>query len=205
MFCRMSNACHRSMDQVFDYYQCERRPHCSPVDKNSVQSLDTVRTLHQTVVSLRSALEEARREIDSLKKQIIISNDIEEGKIYRTQDNENKETTTAAANIDIESDSVKKNKRKSNDQHKLLKECDRKIEKIKNSKINLTEIQESADNSSINYSIHCLPTKISTNLKSAMASKIDVKIKLSSNIKIDSGGAESSSSEMTSGKLYIRF
>lgn len=200
----MSAACHRSMDQVFDHYQCERRPHGSPVDKSSAQSLDTVRTLHQTVVSLRTALEEARREIDTLKKQIIITNDIEEGKIYRSQDNLSKpETKDNSAGARAESAGAEKSAPfDDNKCHRSSVECDPKAEHISHHKPRPTASQTTADK--LQFSVHSLPSGNSTNLKkSVMASKIDVKIKLSSNIKID-GGGESSSSEMTSGALRIK-
>ena len=61
-------------------------PHC-PLEhvSSAFQSLDTVRALHQTVVSLRTALEDAHREIDNLKKQIVIKSDIDDGKIFHSQ------------------------------------------------------------------------------------------------------------------------
>lgn len=50
------------------------------------QSLDTVRSLHQTVVSLRNALDDARREISNLKKQMTVQTVIEEGKTFKEND-----------------------------------------------------------------------------------------------------------------------
>ena len=60
---------------------------CGP----SNQSLDTVRSLHQTVVSLRNALDDARREISTLKKQMNVQTVIEEGRAFKEK--EQKEDT----------------------------------------------------------------------------------------------------------------
>ncbi|XP_055390439.1 uncharacterized protein LOC129619284 isoform X2 [Condylostylus longicornis] len=49
----------------------------------TIQSLDTVRALHHTVVSLRSALEEAKFEIQRLRSQISTQSDIKEGIKYQ--------------------------------------------------------------------------------------------------------------------------
>lgn len=46
----------------------------------ALRSIDTVRALHQTVVSLRGALDESRQEIEKLKKQIIINNEIQDAR-----------------------------------------------------------------------------------------------------------------------------
>lgn len=57
----------------FPHYNEHR--HCT-----ALRSIDTVRALHQTVVSLRSALDESRQEIEKLKKQIIINNEIQDAR-----------------------------------------------------------------------------------------------------------------------------
>lgn len=83
---QIDDCCHRFerlRQQRHHQHMCTIRksdPHVSTV---AIQSLDTVRALHQTVVSLRKALEEAHREIDTLKKRITVNEDIEEGKKYR--------------------------------------------------------------------------------------------------------------------------
>lgn len=56
----------------------------SPYDEHrfctAIHSIDTVRSLHQTVVSLRSALEDSRQEIEKLRKQILITNEIQDAR-----------------------------------------------------------------------------------------------------------------------------
>lgn len=76
------------MDQIGEHHH-QFDSQFRPVDNISpaaFQSLDTVRALHQTVVSLRTALEAAQREIDTLKRQVIVTTDIRDGKAYYEQD-----------------------------------------------------------------------------------------------------------------------
>lgn len=61
-------------DRVFYPHYNEPR-YCT-----ALRSIDTVRALHQTVVSLRGALDESRQEIEKLKKQIIINNEIQDAR-----------------------------------------------------------------------------------------------------------------------------
>lgn len=57
-------------------YQCDNeKRYCT-----AIRSIDTVRALHQTVVSLRGALDESRQEIDKLRKQIVINNEIQDSR-----------------------------------------------------------------------------------------------------------------------------
>lgn len=212
------------MDHIDNVHQFERRQHCAPIENISsvaLQSLDTVRSLHQTVVSLRTALEDARREIETLKKQIVITNDIEEGKKYREQivndvpielatnlnadQSSNQSQSEDSENgEDDESNATEIKENKEHEQHskqtrKQITSTATRIfiddHRIRNSEktkvilpINTTEQQH--------YSART----------PRMASKIDVKIKLSSNIKLDSCNDSSSncsdattSAESTSG------
>lgn len=61
------------------------QPYASQSCAQANQSLDTVRTLHHTVVSLRNALDDARREISNLKKQINVQTVIDEGKAFKQE------------------------------------------------------------------------------------------------------------------------
>lgn len=86
---QIDDCCHRfeRLRQQRHQHMCTIQPTNDPhIPTVAFQSLDTVRALHQTVVSLRNALEDAHREIDTLKKQIIVKDDIEEGKKYREHD-----------------------------------------------------------------------------------------------------------------------
>uniref|UniRef100_A0A1B0EVV8 Uncharacterized protein n=1 Tax=Lutzomyia longipalpis TaxID=7200 RepID=A0A1B0EVV8_LUTLO len=149
----------------------ERNHHegvCCPVGTSvnfcpAVHSLDTVRALHQTVVSLRTALDDARREIDKLKRQIHVQTDIEQGKIYRTnQPGQKDEEVKSEKSVRIT---------------KCTKDNEKTPRVTIDPVVSVTAEPSGGD-------IH--EGKIR-----GMASKIDVKIKVSSNIHVDS----SSSSE----------
>ncbi|XP_059607515.1 uncharacterized protein LOC132255475 [Phlebotomus argentipes] len=133
----------------------------------TVHSLDTVRALHQTVVSLRTALDDARREIDKLKKQIHVQSDIEQGKIFRASRPESPQETP-------------KNEAKA---AKSPKERD-KTPRITIDPIVSVTAEPSGE---------ALEGKIR-----GMASKIDVKIKVSSNIQVDSSSSSEQNTQRTS-------
>lgn len=114
---QIDDCCHRferQLRQQRHQHMCTIRQNDPHIPAVALQSLDTVRSLHQTVVSLRKALEEAHREIDTLKKQITVKDDIEEGKKYRQQEyidesNENLAQSTLKINIgDIDEQGDKK-------------------------------------------------------------------------------------------------
>lgn len=85
---QIDDCCHRfeRLRQQRHQRMCTIQPTDRHIPTVAFQSLDTVRALHQTVVSLRKALEDAHREIDTLKKHITVKDDIEEGKRYREQE-----------------------------------------------------------------------------------------------------------------------
>lgn len=189
------------MDHIDNLHQFERRQHCAPIENISsvaLQSLDTVRALHQTVVSLRTALEDAHREIETLKKQIVITNDIEEGKIYRKQivnnvpiesatnlsdDSENDEIENVGAANTGEEDEVECEKQ-SKGRTQITSTAtkifidDHRFHNSEKTKVVLPAITTEQHH----YSART----------PRMASKIDVKIKLSSNINLDSCNDSSS-------------
>lgn len=196
----------QSMDHIDDLHQFERRQHCAPIENISsvaLQSLDTVRALHQTVVSLRTALEDAHREIETLKKQIVITNDIEEGKKFREQivkDAPNETATIRNTDQTLNSD---------NDEDVEEPEAtdtvdDKEEEYEKHSKsrkqVTSTATRIFIDDHRIRNSEKTTVTLPATTTEQhhysartpRMASKIDVKIKLSSNIKLDSSNDSSS-------------
>lgn len=103
---QIDDCCHRfeRLRQQRHQHMCTIQPTDDPhIPTVAFQSLDTVRALHQTVVSLRKALENANREIDTLKKQITVKDDIEEGKKYREQDlaESNEHLANLPLNIDL--------------------------------------------------------------------------------------------------------
>lgn len=238
---------HQSMEQIGDHHQFERQ--FCPVENISTvafQSLDTVRALHQTVVSLRTALEEAHKEIDNLKKQIVITTDIEEGKRFR--EIEKKKQRHSAVNKDKEKADTDDNSNlkqvfdSSTDNHDGSDGADDNQQLIdvsndsENSEILLNDEQskehlkfdENKSNSKktsskipvfigehqiydrIKSTFFFSPTEVFKHSKehcreskkhsTQMASKIDVKVKLSSNIRVD-GSSSDTTTESNSGKF----
>lgn len=233
------------MEQIGDPHQFERQ--FCPVENISTvafQSLDTVRALHQTVVSLRTALEEAHKEIDNLKKQIVITSDIEEGKKYHKAEKHRQPQLTSNKNLDIESstDSKEASTRSSsdksnqvdndgqvvpvdresessyiaisdeqiNDSKEHLEFSDKKSNKKSSSKTSIL-IGEHHIYDRVKSKFYFTPREIQvtknskeTNKHSAqMASKIDVKVKLTSNIRMDGGSSSDTTTESNSGKQSI--
>lgn len=168
----------------------------------AIRSIDTVRALHQTVVSLRGALDESRQEIEKLKKQIIINNEIQDARpchhpevvshsidhktlgdkvselekiYYKTHPRgEGKEVTFTdeAAAGDVHEEAVKKSDAKRSSTFSL------------------------APNISIStQNLNDTSTHSATGGGSQMASRIDVKIKVSSNINVDNNDTSTETSE----------
>lgn len=205
------------------------------------QSLDTVRALHHTVVSLRTALEDAHREIENLKKKISIQTDIDDGKIFHQRVNKEEisvhdiskqdlvrstdldggivnepisiseptpKQSESVINVPVEpkhsvqvkqivpvENTVNQDNESDLNQHKefLPRKKTRKTS-------NKGKYDISASPRVLSSRVSVLPDiKITTNPdrkhNKQMASKIDVKIKVSSNIKVD--GPATSSSEPT--------
>lgn len=205
------------------------------------QSLDTVRALHHTVVSLRTALEDAHREIENLKKKISIQTDIDDGKIFH-QRVTNEEISVDGKEKLLQSTVLDGNRVEANEPVSISEPTPKQSEPITSvsvqpkqflqvKQINPIEITVNQDDDSdlnqnkaysprkktrktsnkgkydisasprvLSSRVSVLPDiKITTNPErkhnKQMASKIDVKIKVSSNIKVD--GPNTSSSELT--------
>lgn len=202
------------MDQIGEQHQFERQ--FCPVDSISpaaFQSLDTVRALHQTVVSLRTALEAAHREIDTLKRQIVVTTDIKDGKAYQIQEKdiilvhsepsagstEEKATGEASENS---STGCHGDEPDGKPQTKPLK---RKLKAHKTHHIVNVEEVRISDRFSGSKRAPAENIEVSSHSKSdkyprQMASKIDVKIRLSSDIKVN-GSSSETGSDSNSGKL----
>lgn len=206
------------------------------------QSLDTVRALHHTVVSLRTALEDAHREIENLKKKISIQTDIDDGKIFHQRatnddifdDDISKQELLRSAldesdveinepvsipeptpkqsepviSVPEEPKQILQTKQVNPDEIAAIQHDDPDLRKHKEysprKKARKTSNKGKYDISTsprvLSSRLSVLPDiKITTNPdrkhNKQMASKIDVKIKVSSNIKVD--GPATSSSELT--------
>lgn len=161
-------------ERVF-YPQYNEHRYCT-----ALRSIDTVRALHQTVVSLRSALDDSRQEIEKLKKQIIVNNEIQDARPCHHP------AISAAQSTDFKSlgDKVSelekiyyKTHPKSDEKEKEVKfaDDDKNVKKPSNCSL-APDITISTNN------LNDTSTICGGN---SMASRIDVKIKVSSNINVD--------------------
>lgn len=199
----------------------------------ALQSLDTVRALHQTVVHLRTALQKANQEIDSLKKQINVKDTIEEGKKYREQDlvESSKHLNDLLLNIDlsevinIHDDSTDRInlQTQSNCITDINVENNEKPSTIEKHSAQSTASSRKGDSTNQSHSTQhhfhhsrkAQDKQKQTNSNTAdttitrserqlpqMASKIDVKIKLTSNFQIDGNDTSSETTgDSASGNL----
>lgn len=191
-------------ERVF-YPQYNEHRYCT-----ALRSIDTVRSLHQTVVSLRSALDDSRQEIEKLKKQIIINNEIQDARpchhpetvnqsvdyktlgdkvselekiYYKTHPKgEHKEAalTDEITSGNVNDESIKRDENKSRSDAK------------KASKFSLVPDINISTNNPNDTLTHLATGGGSSN---QMASRIDVKIKVSSNINVDNNDTSTETSE----------
>lgn len=174
----------------------------------ALRSIDTVRSLHQTVVSLRSALDESRQEIEKLRKQIIINNEIQDARpcqhpeaaiqsidfktlgdkvselekiYYKThpKGDAGKEVTFADEEVEQNSKINEEQAKKSNEEQAKKTKSDAKYALVPNISISTQNLNEN----------HSATGGGSAN--NQMASRIDVKIKVSSNINVSDGNDSS--------------
>lgn len=195
---------------------CSTREHC-PLDhaSSAFQSFDTVRALHQSVLCLRAALENAHKEIDTLKKQISVQTDVKEGKIFRENSSEtiirNKSEDITIPERKTECETEKTDETIVEKKQKI--EDTRSSQSLKSKRKTRRDYHKSEQHTEkydFSKSTIVPDIKIITNPNPStshkghrqMASKIDVKIKLSSNVNVDStssGTADDSNSN--SGKF----
>jgi hypothetical protein len=166
----------------------------------ALRSIDTVRALHQTVVSLRYALDESKREIEKLKKQIIVNNEIQDGRHCPHPNHNNQQQQNTTVDYQTLGDKVSELERiyfkahpTNNNQEQQEEEVDKKEEiTLKND----AKKSSSITNLSLvpNIKVSTSTQNLATNEISAtsgMASRIDVKIKVSSNINVESNDTTS--------------
>lgn len=179
------------------------------------QSFDTVRALHQSVLCLRAALENAHKEIDTLKAQISVQTDVKEGKIFRESSEEiiakNKSEENTIPEDRQKTESQKSNiKIVENEQKTDDTTADQSLKAKRKTRRDYHKSEKRTEKYDFSKSTFVPNIKIVTNpnpstsnkSRKQMASKIDVKIKLSSNVNVDStssGTADESNSN--SGKF----
>uniref|UniRef100_A0A182P0T2 Uncharacterized protein n=1 Tax=Anopheles epiroticus TaxID=199890 RepID=A0A182P0T2_9DIPT len=203
-----------------------------------VRPFDTVRALHETVVSLRTALEESRREVDQLRQQISVRDTVEQGRgsagIKSTElstDRQRKQQTFASAEIPSTSGLSRHLPARGSCEDVPSTLEDKKCKKLKKRKakphppaedscsspVTVTGKEESEPKAEAEDPVRTKKTsgkdgnsatthqKVSVvpdiqivshpGTHSAMASRIDVKIKVSSNINMEGSSSEAESSE----------
>lgn len=214
---------------------------------HTLESLDTVRALHQTVVALRKALESSQLEIQKLKKQITVQHEVDDGKTFKNEQdpiprNKVQPTTKPQINSAIQqprqvtfygldaprtggkspksvveppgkvtssSETILKTQKGATSQSKILSSSSRKsisssststtrTRKFTKTAPNKNEPTDNLKQSSSNspqISVTSYPTLTSSreNLNQTMSSKIGVKIRVSSNIQLDSSSSDADS------------
>uniref|UniRef100_A0A182KDY3 Uncharacterized protein n=1 Tax=Anopheles christyi TaxID=43041 RepID=A0A182KDY3_9DIPT len=201
-----------------------------------VRPFDTVRALHETVVSLRTALEESRREVDQLRQQISVRETVDQGRISagfkgtELSHSQHRQQTIGSTEIPSTSQGLTRHlpaRESCEDAPSTLE--DKKFRKLKKRKTKLhPPVDESCSSpvreekeeakvkeeepvrtkktsvkdgsSSAHQKVSVVPdiqivSHPGGGTNSAMASRIDVKIKVSSNINMDGSSSEAESSE----------
>ena len=187
-----SESNHEHYERVF-YPQYNEHRYCT-----ALRSIDTVRSLHQTVVSLRSALDESRQEIEKLKRQIIINNEIQDARPCYHPD-------TSAQSIDFKTlgskvSELEKIYYKTHPKEVTFSdETAQDNESLKKTKSDSKRASTFSLVPDINICTQNLNDTSATGAgfnNTQMASRIDVKIKVSSNIKLnDSNDTSTEASE----------
>lgn len=159
----------------------------------ALRSIDTVRALHQTVVSLRSALDESKREIEKLKKQIIVNNEIQDGRQCPHPDYH------SAVDYQTLGDKVSELERIYFKAHPHIDDDDKEKEDKQEIKQTLSKNDAKKSSSITNLSLvpNITVSELATS-GSNMASRIDVKIKVSSTINVESNDTTSEHSDSPS-------
>jgi hypothetical protein len=171
----------------------------------AIRKIDTVRALHQTIVTLRNALDDSRLEIEKLKKQILISNEIQDARQcqhpeiteqhridYKTLD----EKVTALERIyqrahsqqAVEDKEVKYERLDRVDAKETKTRSDGKTHSISLAPDITISTQNLNDSSATSANIN-------NQNNNQMASRIDVKIKVSSNINVNDANNETSTED----------
>lgn len=177
----------------------------------ALRSIDTVRALHQTVVSLRTALDESRQEIEKLRKQISINTEIQDARqcqhpppaVDANQQIDYKALGEKVSELEkiyykahpkVDSQSSSYAKQQPQTSASVLQSDE--IRKDKKNVSIVPDIKISTQNlSDSNISA----TGVSGNSNNQqMASRIDVKIKVSSNINVGDNDTSTECSESSS-------
>lgn len=176
---------------------------CSPYEEHryctAIRSIDTVRALHQTVVSLRTALDESRQEIEKLKKQILVSNEIQDARQCHHPEIALQQQQIDYKTLGDKVSELEKIYYKAHPQHSQTKdesECHTKERKSDGSKKTISLVPDITISTQNLSDSSIQATGGSANSQTnQMASRIDVKIKVSSNINVSDNNNETSTED----------
>ncbi|XP_058838302.1 uncharacterized protein LOC131693993 [Topomyia yanbarensis] len=208
------------MDRLGSYVtggsSCPYSTDTSSSAQSYVRPFDTIRALHETIVSLRTALEESRQDNDRLRKQISVRDTVEEGRSFLRNQTLQPESSIPRnlkgteeinlTNVPESKKSKKLKKKKSKVPADETAEDTGSAQHEQDSSPELETKQESPRKKhflkdgthqkvSVVPDIQILSHPASGH--STMASRIDVKIKVSSNINVEGSSSEADSSEAT--------
>lgn len=192
-------------DRVFYPHYHEHR-YCT-----AVRSIDTVRALHQTVVSLRSALDESRQEIEKLKKQIIVNSEIQDARpcVHPGIVSQSIDYKTLGDKVsELEKIYYKSHPKPIEEATNESSTCNAKEEVVKDVVPKPNSDAKRASNFSLVPHISISTQNINDTSTHAtggggsannqMASRIDVRIKVSSNINVENNDSSTGTSERSS-------
>lgn len=179
---------------------------CSPYEEHryctAIRSIDTVRALHQTVVSLRTALEESRQEIEKLKKQILVSSEIQDARQCHhpeiaLQQQQVDYKTLGDKVSELEKIYFKAHPQHTKDESLKRDDCHSKERKSDGSKKTISLVPDiTISTQNLNdSSIQATGGSAANSLANQMASRIDVKIKVSSNINVSDNNNDTSTED----------
>lgn len=179
----------------------------SPYDEHrfctAIRSIDTVRSLHQTVVSLRSALEDSRQEIEKLRKQILITNEIQDARHCQHPEIPQQQHQIDYKTLDqkvsaLEKIYYKAHPQKQQQQQHESKDDTKEKTNIDGNKKTISLVPDiTISTQNLNDSSGATTGANNNNYQlqnNQMASRIDVKIKVSSNINVTDNSNENETS-----------
>ncbi|XP_055630390.1 uncharacterized protein LOC129771090 isoform X2 [Toxorhynchites rutilus septentrionalis] len=202
----------RSGPDVAGGSYCPYSTDSSSSAQSYMRPFDTVRALYETVVSLRTALEEAHRREDQLRQQISVREAIDEGKAYQGTGTSASVPHILETSVEGEEEATAREKSKAKRLKKRkvkvpVEESSERKEAPEVAPSTAPATEEKAESPRKKHSskegshqrVSVLPdiqiVSHPASSHSAMASRIDVKIKVSSNINVEGSSSETETSE----------
>lgn len=164
----------------------------------ALRSIDTVRALHQTVVSLRTALDESKLEIEKLKKQIDVNSEIHDSRPCHHPAELNRQQQQTV-DYKVLGDKVSELEKIYFRDHPPGNSAEPAKETQPND-ASSSDVKKSSSITNLslvpNITVSTQNLADNSNTTTTMASRIDVKIKVSSNINVESNDTMSETSSV---------